>query len=109
MGTPFRRLDNYPLRAHTYFYAAIPDERRVQPSGRNSVVECLLPKQNVVGSIPIARSMFFLGSRSTLSSSMSRSAAFRPAISSMTTMVGPGISEMALLRPCLVFVVPRRL
>ena len=22
MGTPFRRLDNYPLRAHTYFYAA---------------------------------------------------------------------------------------
>ena len=25
-------------------------------SGRNSVVECLLPKQNVVGSIPIARS-----------------------------------------------------
>ncbi len=29
-------------------------------SGRNSVVECLLPKQDVVGSNPIARSSFSL-------------------------------------------------
>ena len=29
-------------------------------SGRNSGVECLLPKQDVVGSNPIARSIFFL-------------------------------------------------
>ena len=30
------------------------------PGGRNSVVECLLPKQKVVGSNPIARSNTFL-------------------------------------------------
>ena len=30
---------------------------RPTPSGRNSVVECLLPKQKVVGSNPIARSI----------------------------------------------------
>jgi hypothetical protein len=29
-------------------------------SGRNSAVECQLPKLDVVGSIPIARSTFFL-------------------------------------------------
>ncbi len=28
-------------------------------SGRNSVAECQLPKLNVVGSIPIARSIFY--------------------------------------------------
>ena len=34
-------------------------------SGRNSGVECLLPKQDVVGSNPIARSKLFFGSEFT--------------------------------------------
>ena len=34
---------------------------RREERGRNSVVECLLPKQKVVGSNPIARSILFRG------------------------------------------------
>ena len=35
-------------------------KQRDLTGGRNSEVECQLPKLNVVGSIPIARSIFYL-------------------------------------------------
>jgi hypothetical protein len=41
--------------------AGAPNFRATPKRGRSSVVERQLPKLNVVGSIPIARSIFFQG------------------------------------------------
>ena len=51
------------LRAAIDNLTLIPyDSQRDRPplSGRNSAVECQLPKLDVTGSIPVARSIFFL-------------------------------------------------
>ena len=45
-------------RGRGFRFVALPDERR-SAGGRNSVVECQLPKLDVAGSSPVARSIAF--------------------------------------------------
>ena len=45
---------------------ALPKGITLSPSGCSSAVERLLPKQDVAGSIPVARSIFFCGARASL-------------------------------------------
>ena len=62
------RLPTTPSFQHSILHARLIDNSRLIPyisvaihfalSGRNSAVECQLPKLDVTGSIPVARSIF---------------------------------------------------
>ncbi len=53
---PCRPKADKVIRTQPLWYHANVDADGAFSGGRNSVVECLLPKQKVVGSNPIARS-----------------------------------------------------